>query len=138
MTSLRRSITRFDVLLALVGVAFAVFFGIAVGEDEGAPWLFTPVLALVPLTLLWRRVSPIGALCGLIAAIGLSIALFGTYTRCGLVFPIEFFLVFAAGARLGGAAPSLGWLLGIAAACLTLGWDASAPLDEAGVSSASC
>ena len=133
MTSLRRSITRFDVLLALAGVAFAVFFGIAVGEDEGAPWLFTPVLALVPLTLLWRRVSPIGALCGLIAAIGLSIALFGTYTRCGLVFPIEFFLVFAAGARLAWRGAVLGWLLGIAAACLTLGWDASAPLDEAGV-----
>ena len=97
------------------------------------PWTFTPVLALVPLTLLWRRVSPIGALCGFIAAIGLSIALFGTYTRCGLVFPVEFFLVFAAGARLGWRGAIAGWLLGIAAACLTLGWDASAPLDEAGV-----
>ena len=56
MTTLRRSITRFDVLLTLVAVAFAVLFGISVSADEGAPWTFTPVLALVPLTLLWRRV----------------------------------------------------------------------------------
>jgi membrane glycosyltransferase len=88
MTSPKHSITRFDVLLTLAGVAFAVFFGISVTADEGAPWLFTPVLVLVALTLLWRRVAPIGALCGFIAAIGLSVALFGTYTRCGLVFPI--------------------------------------------------
>jgi hypothetical protein len=133
MTSLKRSITRSDVLLTLAGVAFAVFFGISVSADEGAPWTFTPVLVLVPLTLLWRRVSPIGALCGFIAVIGLSVALFGTYTRCGLVFPIEFFLLFAAGARLAWRGAIVGWLLGIAAACLTLGWDASAPLDEAGV-----
>ncbi len=133
VTSLKGSITRFDVLLTLAGVAFAVFFGIAAGGDEGAPWTFVPVLVLVPLTLLWRRVAPIGALCGFIAAIGLSVALFGTYTRCGLVFPVEFFLVFAAGARLGWRGATVGLLLGIAGACLTLGWDASAPLAEAGV-----
>src|SRR3954468_9673462 len=102
MTSPKPAITRFDVLLTLAGVAFAVFFGISVSAEEGAPWPFVPVLVLVPLTLLWRRVAPIGALCGFIAAIGLSVALFGTYTRCGLVFPIEFFLVFAAGAPAGG------------------------------------
>ncbi len=133
MTSLKRSVTPFDALLTLAGVAFAVLFGIMVVGDEGAPWAFVPVLTLVPLTLLWRRVSPIGALCGFIAAIGLSVALFGTYTRCGLVFPIEFFLVFAAGARLGWRGAMLGWLLGIAAACLTLGWDASAPIADAGI-----
>jgi signal transduction histidine kinase len=133
MTSLKRSITLFDALLTVAGVAFAVVFGIGVSADEGAPWLFTPVLVLVPLTLLWRRVSPIGALCGFTAAIGLSIALFGTYTRCGLAFPVEFFLLFAAGARLGWRAATVGWLIGLGAACLTLGWDASAPIDVAGV-----
>jgi len=55
MTSLRRSITRSDVLVTLAGVAFAVFFGISVSADEGAPLLFTPVLVLVPVTLLWRQ-----------------------------------------------------------------------------------
>jgi signal transduction histidine kinase len=133
MTSPKRAITRLDVLLTLAGVALAVVFGIGVVDDEGAPWTFAGALLLVPLPLLWRRVAPIGALCGLVAAVGLSIALFGTYTRCGLVFPVEFFLLFAAGARLGWRGATAGLLIGLGAACLTLGWDASATLDEAGV-----
>jgi hypothetical protein len=91
------------------------------------------VFGLVTLPLLWRRVAPNAALTGFIAAIGLHVALFGTLTRCGLVFPVEFLLVFAAGARLGSRGAVLGLALGIAAACLTLGWDASAPIGEAGV-----
>jgi signal transduction histidine kinase len=129
----KRAITPFDAVLTVAFVGLSVFFMIAVLDDEGGSWVAVPVFALVPLALLWRRVSPIGALAGFIAVIGLHVALFGTLTRCGLVFPVEFFLVFAAGARLGWRGAALGWLLGIAAACLTLGWDESAPIEEAGV-----
>src|SRR5215218_7392161 len=101
MTAVKRDVSGTDVLLTVVAVAFAVFFAVAVVEDEGGPWVLVPLFALVPLPLLWRRVSPNGALVGFIAAIALHVALFGTKTRCGLVFPVEFFLVFAAGARLG-------------------------------------
>jgi glucose-6-phosphate-specific signal transduction histidine kinase len=133
MTTLKRSVTPFDALLTAVFVVLAVLFMVAVQEEEGGSWLAAPVFALVPLTLLFRRVSPIAALCGFIAAIGLHIALFGTLTRCGLAFPVEFFLVFAAGARLGWRGAVAGLVLAWAGACLLLGWDESAPLDEAGV-----
>jgi glucose-6-phosphate-specific signal transduction histidine kinase len=133
MTSLKRDITRTDVLLTVICAALSVVFMLSVLDDEGGSWAEVALFPVVTLPLLWRRVAPVQALVGFIAAIGLHVALFGTLTRCGLVFPVEFFLVFAAGARLGWRGAGLGWVLGVAAACLTLGWDASAPIDEAGV-----
>jgi hypothetical protein len=133
MTSVKRDITPLDVLLTVVFVAFSILFMVSALSDEGGSWVAVPLFALVALPLLWRRVAPIQALCGFIAAIALHVVLFGTVTRCGLVFPVEFFLVFAAGARLGLRGALAGWVLGIAAACLTLGWDQSAPIADAGV-----
>src|SRR5215213_2562356 len=133
MTSVKRDITPLDVLLTVVFVAFSILFMVSALSDEGGSWVAVPLFALVALPLLWRRVAPIQALCGFIAAIALHVVLFGTVTRCGLVFPVEFFLVFAAGARLGLRGALAGWVLGVAAACLTLGWDQSAPIADAGV-----
>jgi signal transduction histidine kinase len=133
MTSVKRAVTPFDAVLTLAFVGLSAFFMAGVNTEEGASWAAVPVFMLVPLALLWRRVSPIGALIGFTAAIGLHVALFGTLTRCGLALPVEFFLVFAAGARLGWRGAGLGWLLGVGAACLMLGWDKSASLDEAGL-----
>jgi signal transduction histidine kinase len=133
MTSPKRDITRLDVLLTAICAGLSVLFMVSVVAEEGGSWAAVALFPIVTLPLLWRRIAPVQALAGFIAAIGLHIALFGTMTRCGLVFPVEFFLVFAAGARLGWRGAALGWLLGVAAACLTLGWDESAPIDEAGV-----
>jgi hypothetical protein len=85
------------------------------------------------MTLLWRRVAPLQALAGLIAAVGIHAALFGTMTRCGLFLPVDFLLVFAAAARLPWRLATAGWALALGAALLMLGFDQSAPLDEAGV-----
>ena len=101
MTSLRRDIARSDVLLTVLFVVLALLFMATAVDEEGGSWAAVPVFALVAVPLLWRRVAPIPALLGLTAAVGLHVALFGTLTRCGFVFPVEFFLVFAAGARLG-------------------------------------
>ena len=133
MTSLRRDIAPLDVLLTVLCAALGVLFMVTVAEDEGGSRAAAPVFALVAAPLLWRRVAPVPALLGFTAAIGLHVALFGTLTRCGFVFPVEFFLVFAAGARLGWRGAVAGLAIGIAAACLTLGWDESAPIEEAGV-----
>jgi signal transduction histidine kinase len=132
MTSVKRDIAPLDLLVTAVAAACSVLFMAGVVADEGGSWAAVAVFPIVTLPLLWRRVAPNAALAGFIAAIGLHIALFGTLTRCGLVFPVEFLLVFAAGARHGWRGAALGWLLGIAAACLTLGWDASAPIADAG------
>ena len=50
MTSLKRSITRSDVLLTLAGVAFAVFFGISV---SAAWYLRTALVVLCVASLVY-------------------------------------------------------------------------------------
>jgi hypothetical protein len=133
MTSLKRSITPFDAVLTAIFVALSVAFMIATVDDEGGSWLAVPLFTLVPMTLLWRRVAPLQALGGVIAAVGVHAALFGTMTRCGLFLPVDFLLVFAASARLPWRLAVAGWGLALGAALLMLGFDQSAPLDEAGV-----
>jgi hypothetical protein len=133
MTSLKRSITPFDALLAAVFVALGVAFMIATIDDEGGSWAAVPVFTLGAVPLLWRRVAPLQAIAGLLAAVGVHVALFGTMTRCGLFLPIDFLLVFAAGARLPWQLAVAGLGLGLGAALLMLGFDQSAALDEAGV-----
>ena len=133
MTSLKRSITPFDALLAAVFVALGVAFMIATIDDEGGSWAAVPVFTLVGVPLLWRRVAPLQAIAGLLAAVGVHVALFGTMTRCGLFLPVDFLLVFAAGARLPWRLAVAGLGLGLGAALLMLGFDQSAALDEAGV-----
>jgi hypothetical protein len=133
MTSLKRSITLPDALLAAVFVVLSVVYMLSVIDDEGGSWLAVPVFTIVPMTLLWRRTAPLQALAGLIVAIGVHAALFGTVTRCGLFLPVAFLLVFSAGARLPWQLAVAGLGLGLGAALLMLGFDQSAPLDEAGV-----
>jgi hypothetical protein len=133
MTSPISRVAPFDAALTAVFVVLAVVFMIAVVDDEGVSWAAVPLFTLVPVALLFRRRSPLAALAGLIVAVGVHIAAFGTVTRCGLFLPVDFLLVFAAGARLGMPLAAAGWALGVGAACLVLGWDGSAPIDEAGV-----
>ena len=133
MTSLQRSITPFDAVLTAIFVALSVAFMVATIDDEGGSWVAVPFFTLVPMTLLWRRTAPLQALGGLIAAVGIHAALFGTMTRCGLLLPVDFLLVFAAAARLPWRLAAAGWALALGAALLMLGFDQSAPLDEAGV-----
>jgi len=133
MTSRRSSISSLDAVLTAIFVALSVVYAIAVVDDEGGSWAAVPLLTLVAVPLLWRRVAPVQALAGLAAAVGLHAALFGTMTRCGIVLPIDFLLVFAAGARLPLRFAVVGWGLALGTAMLMLGFDQSAPLDEAGV-----
>lgn len=64
-----------------------------------ASWLTIPLFLLVTIPILWRRRAPTAALGATFAALLAHIALFGTITRCGVVFPLVWVLVFAAGAR---------------------------------------
>jgi hypothetical protein len=133
MTSVKRAITPLDAALAAVFVVLGVVYMLAVVDDEGGSWAAVPLFTLVPITLLWRRVSPLGALAGLVAAVGVHVVLFGTVTRCGLVLPVDFLLVFAAAARLPWRMAVAGLAAGLGAALLMLGFDQSAPIDDAGV-----
>jgi signal transduction histidine kinase len=131
MTSIKRAITPLDVLLTAAFLALGVVYGVGVVDDEGGSWAQVPVFALFALPLLWRRVAPLQALIGAIAALGVHIALFGTVTRCGLFLPVEFLLVFAAGARLDMRGALAGLALSLGGIALMLGFDQSAPLQDA-------
>jgi hypothetical protein len=133
MTSLKRAITPLDAVLTAVLVACAVLFMVAVVDEEGGSWAAVPLFALVPLVLLWRRTAPLQALAGLILAVGVHIMWFGTVTRCGLFLPVDLLLAFAAGARLPARMALVGWALALGGALFMLGFDQSAPLEEAGV-----
>jgi hypothetical protein len=133
MTSPARTIAPLDAVLAAIFVVLGVAYMIGVVDDEGGSWAAVPLFTLVPVTLLWRRVAPLQAIAGLVAAVGIHAALFGTVTRCGLFVPVDCLLVFAAAARLPWRMAIAGWALGLGAALLMLGFDESAPLDEAGV-----
>ena len=133
MTSATTRIGPLDAVLTAVFVVLAVLYMAVVIDDEGGSWAAVPLFTLLAVPLLWRRMSPLAALAGLVVAVGVHVVAFGTLTRCGLFLPVELLLVFAAAARLPWRMALAGWVLAIGAACLLLGFDESAPLDEAGV-----
>ena len=78
-----------DLLLALVFSALGVLLMVEnVNEAaENAPVAAVPVFLLVSVPLLWRRSAPLAAAAGVLAAVLLHTALFGSLIRCGVVVP---------------------------------------------------
>jgi hypothetical protein len=126
MTSLRRGISRLDVLIAVLAVGLSVVLMLEDHADEGASLLALPLFLPIPLTLLWRRAAPLHALAAALVAVTVHVAVFGNITRCGAFLPISFLLVFTPAARLPlrGALQGLG--LYLVATTVMLGWDRSA------------
>ena len=107
-------IRKGDIALAAVVSLVALYnMSTEVGDDEiHASVLAVPLFLLVTVPLLWRRAAPLVALGAVLAGVLLHIALFGTdVIRCGIVIPVVFLLVFAAGARLPAREALLGLLL---------------------------
>ncbi|MBW3608978.1 MAG: hypothetical protein KY463_11595 [Actinobacteria bacterium] len=75
--------------------------------------LATAMFVAVAVPLLWRRAAPLGALAGTGAVVLVHAALFGDLVRCGLVLPLAFVLVFAAGARLDRQRSMVGLVLAL-------------------------
>jgi hypothetical protein len=121
MTSARERIGKYDVAIAVLASLLALAYMIPeVGDDEiQASVLAVPLFVLVTAPLLWRRAAPLAALAATLGAVGVHSALFGTdVVRCGIVIPVLFVLVFAAGARLATREALAGLLL--AEVCLAL------------------
>ena len=107
-------IRKGDIALAAVVSLVALYNMITeVGDDEiHASVLAVPLFLVVTIPLLWRRAAPLVALGMVLAGVLLHSALFGTdVIRCGIVIPVLFLLVFAAGARLPAREALLGLLL---------------------------
>jgi signal transduction histidine kinase len=86
-------------LLSMLGL-YLMYSDHTSRSDGHASYFAMPVFLLVTLPILWRRAAPLEAIAAAFAGILVSIALFGTITRCGVVFPVMWLLIFAAGARL--------------------------------------
>lgn len=111
----RRGPGRLDVAFAalLSAAGIALMISTITDSDVTAPPLAVPAFLLVTLPLLWRSVAPVLALLVTAIAIGLHVALFGTLSRCGIVFPVTFVLVFAAAAHLPRREALQGLALGL-------------------------
>lgn len=85
----------------------------AINHKINASYLAMPVFLAVTVPVLWRRAAPLATLAVVLAALLVHVALFGTITRCGVVFPVVWVLVFAAGARLELRAALVALALGL-------------------------
>jgi signal transduction histidine kinase len=107
VAAMLRSVTavrpgRLDLALTALAATFAAVLGVGNVEDPEvqASWAAVPGMVAIALTLLARSRAPLAALAAALAVIAVNVAALGTAVRCGLVFPLEFLLVFSAAARL--------------------------------------
>ena len=101
MSRTGESIGRLDIAIAvaLSALGLLLMYGNATDADVDASWLAMPVFLGVTIPLLWRRAAPLQAMAAVAVAVAVHIALFGSVTRCGVVFPVVGVLVFAIAAR---------------------------------------
>lgn len=128
MTRPGRSLGPIDVALAVLFCGLGVWLMVENVQDPkvDASRLAIPVFLLVTIPVLWRRQAPTVALGATFVALLVHIALFGTITRCGLVFPLLWVLVFAAGAHEDRNMALVGLGLGLASVTVMLAADYSA------------
>ena len=96
-----------------------------------ASYLAIPVFVAVTLPVLWRRAAPLTAMLAVLVALAVHIVLFGTVTRCGVVLPLVWVLVFAAGARLELRFAVIGLAAGLGAIALMTAHDHQMHLADA-------
>jgi glucose-6-phosphate-specific signal transduction histidine kinase len=118
MTSAGGRIGKLDLLLAAVATALGAVLMIGNVQDDkiNASVLVVPAFLLVTAPVAWRRTAPVTALAATLGALLLHIALFGSVIRCGVLIPLVFLIVFAAGAGLERRAALVG--LGLGSACI--------------------
>lgn len=104
--SVESALQRFGWIDAAIAAAASVVAVLYMASEVDDPKIKTSIAAVplflaVPATLLWRRRAPLAALGGLLVAVLVHAAIFGTdVIRCGIVIPVSFALAYAAGARL--------------------------------------
>ena len=130
MASTGQPVTRRDVAIALVAslLGMLLMFSNVQDKSVNASVLAIPLFLLVTAPLLWSRVRPLAALVATLAALLVHVALFGTVTRCGVVIPVLFVLVFAAGARLEIRDGLIGMGLGLVMVVVVCASDSSVDL----------
>ena len=125
-------IRRRDIAIAAVVslLGLLLIYSDAVEPKIDASYLAIPAFLAVTVPLVWRRSAPLLALGVALIALALHVVLFGEMTRCGIVFPIAWLLVFAAGARLERGPALLGLALGVGFVAVMASSDTQVPFSE--------
>jgi hypothetical protein len=133
MSGTGQPIGRRDVAIAAFFVLAGLFsmYQDATDRQIHASYLAIPVFVAVTLPVLWRRVAPLTAMLAVLVALAVHIVLFGTVTRCGVVLPLVWVLVFAAGARLELRFAVIGLAAGLGAIALMTAHDHQMHLADA-------
>ncbi len=115
-------------LFSLLGLVLV--YSDVIEPKVDASYLAIPAFLAVTLPLVWRRSAPLLALGAALIALAAHVLVFGEMTRCGIVFPLSWLLVFAAAARLE-LRPSLAALaLGIGCIAVMASSDSQIPFDD--------
>lgn len=119
-------------------VAIAAFFTLAgvvamyrTSSQLHVSYLTMLVFLAVTIPILWRRAAPLAAITAVLVALAAHILLFGTVSRCGVVFPLIWLLIFAAGARLELRPAAIGLAVGLGAIALMAAHDHQVHLTDA-------
>jgi hypothetical protein len=115
-------------VLSLPGML--LIYNDAVEPKIDASYLAIPAFLAVTVPLVWRRSAPLLALGAALIALTGHVVLFGEMTRCGVVFPLTWILVFAAAARLQRGPALAGLLLGICCVVVMGSADSQVPFGE--------
>jgi len=116
-------------VLSLLGLV--LMYGNVTSHKIDASYFAIPVFLAVTIPVLWRRAAPLAAMAAVLVALLVHIALFGTVTRCGVVFPVVWVLVFAVAARLQRGPALFGLALGLGSIALMASFDSQVDLINA-------
>lgn len=101
-------------VLSVLGIGLMVLNVADPAVGGNASIFAVPTFLVLTAPLAWRRAAPTTALAATFAALLAHVALFGSMTRCGVMFPAVFILVFANAAFLHLRPALLGLALALA------------------------
>jgi hypothetical protein len=116
-------------VLSLLGLA--LMYDDTLDPAHRASYLAIPVFLLVTVPVLWRRHAPLPALIAVLAGLVVHIGLFGTVTRCGVVFSVTWLLSYGAGARLPRAGALAALIIALGCVVVMASSDGQIPLRSA-------
>jgi signal transduction histidine kinase len=132
MIQTEQPIGRRDIAIAAVLslLGLVLIYSDAIEPKVNASYLAIPAFLAVTVPLVWRRSAPLLALGVALIALAGHVLVFGEMTRCGIVFPLTWILVFATAARLRRGPALVGLLMGFGCVAVMGSADTEVPFGD--------